>query len=99
MSYKLEGKPTNNRAEILAAITAIEQAILYDASGVDIYTDSKFMINCIEKWISNWKKNGWKLALGKPVKNKDVLTKLDDLCTKISVSWVTFIYLFRRIFS
>jgi hypothetical protein len=57
------------------------------------------MINCIEKWISNWKKNGWKLALGKPVKNKDVLTKLDDLCTKISVSWVIFICFFQRIFS
>ena len=46
------------------------------------------MIDCIEKYMKNWKRNGWKLADGSPVKNKEDLVKLDEVCSKISVSWV-----------
>ena len=69
---------------------AIEQAIMYDASGVKILTDSKFMIDCVQKWMKNWKRNGWKLASGEPVKNKDDLVQLDLNCSKIPVTWVLF---------
>ena len=52
-----------NRAEITAAIIAIELAIVHKAGSLTIYTDSKFMINCIENRIKNWKKNGWKTII------------------------------------
>ncbi len=82
-----------------AAIVAIEQAILYEASGLRILTDSKFLINSIQKWIVNWKQNGWISSVGKPVKNKDCLKKLDELCSKISVSWVISIALNYKVLS
>ena len=49
------------------------------------------MIDCVEKWIKNWKRNGWKLADGNPVKNQEDLIKLDDVCSKMAVKWVYFI--------
>ena len=48
------------------------------------------MIDCIEKYMKNWKRNGWKLADGNPVKNKEDLVELDEACSKISVTWVSF---------
>ena len=50
------------------------------------------MINCVTKWISNWKRNGWLLSDGGPVKNKKDLEKLDELCTKMKVKWVIEIF-------
>lgn len=71
---------------------AISQALNYNASEITIYTDSQFMINCMQNWIKNWKINGWKLKDGKPVKNMDELKRLDDLMSKIKTNWVIFIY-------
>jgi ribonuclease HI len=88
ISRRLTGRPTNNRAEIMAALVAIEQATFYDASAVNVLTDSKFVIDCMEKYVKNWKTNGWKLSDGKPVKNKEDFIKLDHVCSKIPVLWI-----------
>jgi ribonuclease HI len=67
---------------------AISQAIVHNAGELTVNTDSKFLINCIESWIKNWKRNGWKTASGQDVKNIDDLKKLDHVCSKIKVNWV-----------
>jgi ribonuclease HI len=57
------------------------------SSDVVIYTDSIYVKNGITEWMIKWKKNGWKNASKKPVKNKDLWIKLDKLCEKNNVSW------------
>ena len=76
---------TNNRMELLAAIMALKK--IKSSSDVIIFTDSVYVKNGITEWMVNWKKNGWKNANKKPVKNKDLWTKLDNLCEKNNVSW------------
>jgi ribonuclease HI len=56
-------------------------------SEVVIYTDSKYVKNGITEWIKNWEKNGWKSANKKPVKNKDLWIKLDNLCKDNKIIW------------
>lgn len=51
------------------------------------------MMNSIKEWIIKWKKNGWKTSSGESVKNIDDLKKLDDLCSKIKINWVTLIFI------
>ena len=65
-----EAETTNNRMELLAAITALNA--LKSACEVDLHTDSKYVMDGISKWIFGWKKNGWKTADKKPVKNRDL---------------------------
>ena len=71
-----------------AATIAISQAIVYEAGDLTIHTDSKFMINCIENWIANWKKNGWKTSSKQPVKNISDLQLLDTLSVQLKIKWV-----------
>ena len=80
-----EDNTTNNRMELTAAI----EAIIYNLNSIDleIYTDSKYLKDGIEKWIKNWKQNGWKTANKKPVKNKDLWMKLDDQINKRNIKW------------
>ena len=80
-----EQNTTNNRMELTAAINSI----LYfkDKKDLDIYTDSKYLKNGIEKWIYNWKNNGWKTANKKPVKNKDLWIQLDQEIVKHNIKW------------
>ena len=80
-----EKNTTNNRMELLAAIMALKK--IKSNSDVVIYTDSIYVKNGILEWMTKWKKNGWKNASKKPVKNKDLWIKLDELCKKSSVSW------------
>ena len=80
-----EKKTTNNRMELLAAIMALKKIKIN--SDVVIYTDSIYVKNGITEWITKWEKNGWKNSSKKPVKNKDLWTKLDGLCKKNKVSW------------
>ena len=85
---KISGKEkntTNNRMEILAAIMALKK--IKSNSQITIYTDSTYVKNGITEWMFNWKKNDWKTASKKPVKNKDLWIKLDKLCQKNKVSW------------
>jgi len=81
------GEPmtTNNRMELTAVIRALEA--LKRASDVDIYTDSQYVKNGIETWIHAWKKNGWKTAARKPVKNAELWTELDALRAGHSIRW------------
>ena len=80
-----ERNTTNNRMELLAAIMALKKIKIN--SDVTIFTDSIYVKNGITEWMVKWKKNGWKNANKKPVKNKDLWTKLDSLCEKNNVSW------------
>jgi len=80
-----EKNTTNNRMEILAAIMALKK--IKSNSQITIYTDSTYVKNGITEWMFNWKKNDWKTANKKPVKNKDLWIKLDKLCQNNKVSW------------
>ena len=80
-----EKNTTNNRMEILAAIMALKK--IKSNSQITIYTDSIYVKKGITEWMFNWKKNDWKTASKKPVKNKDLWIKLDKLCEKNKVSW------------
>ena len=84
------GRATNNVGEILAAVYAIEKAKETGIEKLCIATDSQFLINSIEKWISSWKKNGWKTSSGQAVKNYTEFVKLDKLMQEkvVTVKWV-----------
>ena len=71
VSAPVVGRPTNNCAEIEAAIAAVYSARAAGVSKLCINTDSQFMIDCMTKWIKSWKKNGWKTAVKEDVKNKE----------------------------
>ena len=80
-----ERDTTNNRMELMAPIMALKK--INTNSKVVIYTDSKYVKNGITEWIKNWEKNGWKSANKKPVKNKDLWIKLDNLCKDNKIIW------------
>lgn len=65
-----EAQTTNNRMELMAAIQALEA--VKRPSRVRVHTDSKYVMDGVTKWIHGWKKNGWKTADRKPVKNEDL---------------------------
>ncbi len=78
---------TNNRMEMQAAISGLEYYIASgQKEGILLYTDSEYVKNGITKWISGWKKKGWKTAAGKDVLNKDLWEKLDELHSS-KVEW------------
>ena len=81
------GEPhtTNNRMELMAAIAALEA--LTKPSTVELHTDSKYVHDGISKWIHGWKRNGWKTADKKPVKNMDLWQRLDDAIKHHDVHW------------
>ena len=76
---------TNNRMELTAAIEALKY--FKDKQTITLITDSKYVKDGIQSWIQNWKKNGWKTAAKKPVKNKELWVELDDLITKHNITW------------
>ena len=76
---------TNNQMELLAPIKALNK--ISKGSKVQIFTDSKYVKSGITEWIHNWKKNGWKTANKKQVKNKDLWTELDALSKKFDIKW------------
>ena len=81
------GEPhtTNNRMEMMAAISALEA--LKRPCLVDLHTDSQYLRDGIMKWIKNWKSNGWKTADKKPVKNVDLWQRLDEALKRHQVRW------------
>jgi len=83
-----EKDTTNNRMELTAAIRALEA--LKKGQAVDLYTDSTYVRDGITKWIHNWKRNGWRTAAKKPVKNVDLWQALDAALSKHDVTfhWV-----------
>jgi ribonuclease HI len=77
---------TNNQMELLAAIEGL--AALTEPCSVELFTDSKYVMDGITQWIKNWKKNNWKTAAKKDVKNKELWQKLDHLMSKHQVQWL-----------
>lgn len=80
-----EAETTNNRMELMAAIAALEA--LKRPSKVRLVTDSVYVRDGVTKWIHGWKKNGWKTAAKKPVKNEDLWRRLDAVASKHRVEW------------
>ncbi|MBB4304233.1 ribonuclease HI [Rhodobium orientis] len=76
---------TNNRMELMAAIEALDA--LTRPCHVDLYTDSEYVRNGIMSWLHNWKKNGWRTASKKPVKNADLWQRLDEARRRHDVTW------------
>ena len=80
-----EAHTTNNRMELLAAINALEA--LERPSTITIVTDSSYVKGGVTQWIFGWKKNGWKTADKKPVKNEDLWRRLDEAAARHRVDW------------
>lgn len=76
---------TNNKMELTACIKALE--LCTEGTEVEIHTDSQYVKNGITLWILKWKKNGWKTADKKPVKNMNLWQDLDLLNNKIKPQW------------
>lgn len=83
--YGGEKETTNNRMELLAAIEAL--AALKRSCPVILTTDSQYVRKGITEWIAGWRKNGWKTAAKKPVKNADLWQRLDELSALHQVDW------------
>ncbi|NBX52055.1 MAG: ribonuclease HI [Proteobacteria bacterium] len=76
---------TNNQMEIKAVIESLK--VIKKSSEIIIYTDSKYVMDGITKWINGWKINGWKTADKKPVKNCELWRQLDIEVNKHSIEW------------
>jgi ribonuclease HI len=81
-----EALTTNNRMELMAAIAALEA--LNRPSSVRLTTDSVYVRDGISKWLHNWKRNGWKTAAKKPVKNDDLWRRLDAAQAPHTIEWL-----------
>jgi ribonuclease HI len=80
-----EPQSTNNRMELMAAISALEA--LKGPSRVDLWTDSNYVRDGIMKWIHGWRRNGWKTADKKPVKNAELWQRLDEATKRHEIEW------------
>jgi len=80
-----EAATTNNRMELMAAISALEA--LKKPSRVDLHTDSEYVRNGISTWIDGWKRRGWRTADKKPVKNIELWQRLDAARQRHEVHW------------
>lgn len=76
---------TNNKMELRATIEALK--VLKRDCEVEIHTDSTYVKKGITEWITNWKKNGWKTAMRKPVKNDDLWKELDKEIIRHKIEW------------
>ena len=79
---------TNNQMELSAAI----EGLFYfnehiESKEVELFTDSKYVIDGINSWIHGWKKNNWRTSTKKPVKNDELWKTLDELNSKLTVNW------------
>lgn len=77
---------TNNRMELMAAIAALE-ALRRDGVRVRLYTDSMYVRDGITRWIHQWKRNGWRTAAKKPVRNVELWQRLDEAMAAHDVEW------------
>ncbi|MDT8403414.1 MAG: ribonuclease HI [Sulfuriflexus sp.] len=76
---------TNNRMELMAAISALEE--LKRPCKVELTTDSKYVMQGITEWLENWKKRNWKTASRQPVKNVDLWQRLDAATQRHEINW------------
>ena len=80
-----ESQTTNNRMELMAAIKALESSRTDES--LYLYTDSTYLQKGITEWIVNWKKNNWITSSKKPVSNKDLWIKIDQLNLELDIKW------------
>jgi ribonuclease HI len=80
-----EAHTTNNRMELMGAIAALEA--MKNPSVVDLHTDSQYLNKGINEWIRGWKRNGWRTADKKPVKNVDLWQRLDAATQRHEIRW------------
>ena len=80
-----QNNTTNNQMELSAAIEGL--SILKEPCTVELFTDSKYVMDGITQWIQNWKKNNWKTSAKKEVKNKELWQQLDQLMAYHQVQW------------
>jgi ribonuclease HI len=82
------GEPdtTNNRMELMAAISALEA--LRKPCEVKLHIDSQYVRQGITQWIHGWKKNGWKTADKKPVKNAELWQRLEEATKPHRIDWI-----------
>lgn len=80
-----EPQTTNNRMELTAVLSALRE--LKHPCRVRITTDSKYVMDGVGRWLPNWKRNGWRTANRKPVKNRELWEALDEELTRHEVSW------------
>lgn len=80
-----EVQTTNNRMELLAAISALE--LLNRPSKVHLYTDSQYVMKGITEWLANWRRKGWKTSSGSAVKNADLWQRLDLAAQPHTIDW------------
>ena len=83
--YGGEKNTTNNRMEMTAIIEALK-IVKMDCT-ITLYTDSKYVMDGITKWLPNWKKKGWITSNKKPVKNKDLWQILEESISKHNIEW------------
>jgi ribonuclease HI len=83
-----EAQTTNNRMEMMAVIMALDA--LKEPCRVEIYTDSKYVMDGVTQWLAGWKARGWKTADKKPVKNQDLWERIDSLVAghRVTFHWV-----------
>lgn len=80
-----ESETTNNRMELMAAIRSLEA--LKQSCKVDLYTDSRYVMDGMTRWMAGWKKNRWQTSARKPVKNQDLWQRLDAAAAIHEVHW------------
>ena len=80
-----EKSTTNNRMELKAVIEALKEIEVN--SQISLFSDSKYVIDGITKWIKNWKINDWKTTNKKEIKNLDLWMDLDKLTSKFKITW------------
>ena len=80
-----EASTTNNRMELMAAISGLDA--LKNSSAAVIYTDSRYVMDGITRWMPRWKLNGWRTTDKKPVKNEDLWRALDAATARHRVNW------------
>lgn len=84
--YGADQQTTNNRMELMAAIQGLES--LTRKCPVSLYTDSKYVLDGVTKWMDNWKSRGWKTAAKKPVKNVELWQRLDAATQNHTIEWI-----------
>lgn len=83
--YGSAPETTNNRMEMMAIIQALKA--LKRPVSIQLYTDSKYVMDGMTKWLEGWKAKGWKTAAKKPVKNADLWQEMEQLLAPHQVSW------------
>lgn len=86
-SEKVEGH-SHERAEVVAACRAVEDAIAQGLKSVEVHTNSQFVIDAMTTLVEKWKTNGWKTRRKVPVANREDLERLELLSQRVAVKWV-----------